>query len=116
MNSRLRVTSGGYPCEKDYIKERPTTLPPDLQQSAVAKGAACAEQPLMISVPRAVAGRAKLKARLLNLLRASLFDDAKGVVNVVQEKEIRKLANELRKEDQQQYWPGSEPSIADPGR
>jgi hypothetical protein len=44
-----------------------------------------------------------VKARLLNLLRTSLFDDAKGVVNVVQEKEIRKLANELRKEDPQPY-------------
>ena len=53
-------------------------------------------QPERIIVPVAVAKRAKLKARLLNLLRESLFDDAKGVVNVSREREIRKLANQLK--------------------
>jgi hypothetical protein len=42
--------------------------------------------------------RAKLKARLLTLLRDSLFDDAKGIVNIAREKEIRKLANKLGRE------------------
>jgi hypothetical protein len=49
-----------------------------------------------IVVPGAIAKRAKLKARLLNLLRESLFDDAKGVVNASREREIRKLASQLR--------------------
>lgn len=49
-----------------------------------------------IAVPVEVADRAKVKARLLNLLRDSLFDDAKGIVNIAREKEIKKLANKLR--------------------
>ena len=51
-----------------------------------------------IVVPEAMAKRAKLKARLMDLLRESLFDDARGVVNASREKEIRKLANELKNE------------------
>jgi len=44
--------------------------------------------------------RAKLKARLANLLRESLDDDAQGIVNIAREKEIRKLANKLRSDKQ----------------
>jgi hypothetical protein len=44
-----------------------------------------------------LAERARLKVRLVNLLRLSLFDDAKGVVNVEREKEIKELANKLKK-------------------
>jgi hypothetical protein len=40
--------------------------------------------------------QAKLKARLAALLRESLYDDAKGIVNMPREKEIRKLASKLR--------------------
>jgi hypothetical protein len=40
--------------------------------------------------------RARLKARLAALLRESLYDDARGIVNIGREKEIRKLANKLR--------------------
>jgi hypothetical protein len=40
--------------------------------------------------------RARLKARLAILLRDSLYDDAKGIVNIARENEIRKLANKLR--------------------
>jgi len=29
-------------------------------------------------------------------LRESLYDDAKGIVNIAREKEIKKLANKLR--------------------
>jgi hypothetical protein len=42
--------------------------------------------------------RAKLKARLATLLRDSLFDDTKGIVNIAREKEIRKLANKSGRE------------------
>ena len=49
-----------------------------------------------IAVPLEVAEQAKVKARLLNLLRDSLFDDAKGIVNIARENEIKKLANKLR--------------------
>jgi hypothetical protein len=41
--------------------------------------------------------RAKVKARLVTLLRDSLYDDAKGIVNIAREKEIKKLANKLRR-------------------
>jgi len=33
------------------------------------------------------------KARLDNLLRESLYDDAKGIVNISREKEIKHLAS-----------------------
>ena len=46
-----------------------------------------------------MAERARLKARLANLLRESLLDDAKGIVNIAREKEIKKLANKLKKEN-----------------
>ncbi len=47
-------------------------------------------------IPSPLIERAKLKARLLTLLRDSLLDDAKGIVNIAREKEIKKLANKLR--------------------
>ena len=47
-------------------------------------------------VPREILGQARLKARMVTLLRESLYDDAKGVVNVAREKEIRKLASKLK--------------------
>jgi len=47
-------------------------------------------------IPGPAVRRAKLKLRLLNLLRDSLYDDAKGIVNMAREKEIKKLANELK--------------------
>jgi hypothetical protein len=55
-------------------------------------------QPEKLVIPQAVATRAKLKARLVNLLRDSLYDDAKGIVNAAREKEIKKLAHKLTKE------------------
>jgi hypothetical protein len=83
--------------------ERLSILQPEIQQAEVAAPPSCSEQTQVIRVPPAIAKRAKVKARLLNLLHASLLDDAKGLVNAAQEKEIRKLANEIRKEDPQQY-------------
>ena len=40
--------------------------------------------------------RAKTKARLITLLRESLFDDAKGIVNIAREREIKKLVGKLK--------------------
>jgi hypothetical protein len=53
-------------------------------------------QPEKFVVPKSVEKRAKLKARLLNLLHESLYDDSKGIVNVAREKEIASLANKLK--------------------
>ena len=50
----------------------------------------------LLRVPAPVMERARIKARLINLLRESLFDDAKGIVNIAREKEIRKLASKLK--------------------
>jgi len=52
-----------------------------------------------IIVPSSHATRDTLRARLLNLLRESLYDDAKGIVNIAREREIKKLANKIRKEN-----------------
>jgi hypothetical protein len=55
-------------------------------------------QTSQIVVPRHLFERTKLKARLLILLHDSLSDDARGIVNIEREKEIRKLANKLKNE------------------
>jgi len=57
----------------------------------------CSESQKLL-IPHPFAERAKLKAKLSNLLRESLYDDAKGIVNIAREKEIRELANKLKKE------------------
>jgi hypothetical protein len=69
---------------------------PDLKNAFVGSPLACSQQSHTIYVPRPVAERAKVKARLLNLLRDSLYDDAKGIVNIARENEIKKLANKLK--------------------
>ena len=69
----------------------------DLASTFVGRPVTCSEpQKLVISQP--FAERAKLKVRLSNLLRESLYDDAKGIVNIAREKEIRELASKLKKE------------------
>lgn len=55
-------------------------------------------QPQRLQIPRTVAKRAKLKAQLMNVLRESIFDDAKGVVNLARERQIKDLINRLTKE------------------
>jgi hypothetical protein len=65
-------------------------------KTAFAGSALTCVQPPTIVVPLPLLERAKLKARLLTLLRDSLYDDANGIVNIAREKEIRKLANKLR--------------------
>ena len=71
---------------------------PDLQNAFAGSPLTCS-QSHTIYVPKPIAERAKLKVRLLNLLRESLFDDAKGVVNIAREKEIKRLANKLKSND-----------------
>jgi len=67
----------------------------DLAASFAGKPLTCLQpQKLLISEP--FAERAKLKARLLDLLRESLYDDAKGIANVARDKEIKKLASKLK--------------------
>lgn len=68
---------------------------PDPQNAYAGSPLTCS-QIHTVYVPRPVAERAKIKARLLNLLRDSLFDDAKGVVNMARENEIKKLASKLK--------------------
>ena len=69
---------------------------PDFKNAFVGSTLTCSQPSHTIYVPQRVAERAKLKARLLNLLRDSLYDDAKGVVNIARENEIKKLANKLK--------------------
>jgi hypothetical protein len=71
----------------------------DLQASFVGSTLTCSQTPATIRVsPPPLVARAKVKARLVTLLRNSLSDDAKGIVNIAREKEIKKLANKLRRE------------------
>jgi hypothetical protein len=67
----------------------------DLKTPLVRSALTCSQLPTIV-VPRPLIERAKLKARLLTLLRDSLYDDANGIVNIAREKEIRKSANTLR--------------------
>jgi hypothetical protein len=55
-------------------------------------------QPQKLMIPRSVAKRAKLKAELLNALRESIFDDAKGIVNLTRERQIKELVSKLTRE------------------
>jgi hypothetical protein len=79
------------------LGEEPGGADPDLKNAFVGSVLTCS-QIHTIYVPQTVAGRTKLKVRLLNLLRDSIYDDAKGIVNIARENEIRKLANKLRSE------------------
>jgi hypothetical protein len=70
---------------------------PDLASAFVERPLTCSEpQKLVVSQP--FAERAKLKSRLSNVLRESLYDDAKGIVNIAREKEIKDLVNKLKKQ------------------
>lgn len=59
--------------------------------------AACSE-PQRLTIPKAAAKRAKVKAQLLNALRESIFDDAKGIVNLTRERQIKDLVSRLAKD------------------
>ncbi len=71
-------------------------LDPPAALNSGASPVSCS-QSQAITIPRPVLERAKAKARLVNLLRESIYDDARGIVNAAREKEIRKLADKLRK-------------------
>ncbi|HVR24229.1 MAG TPA: hypothetical protein VMU26_13030 [Candidatus Polarisedimenticolia bacterium] len=70
----------------------------DLQDSFDGSTLTCSQTPASIRVPPPLVARAKVKARLVTLLRDSLYDDTKGIMNIAREKEIKKLANKLRRE------------------
>jgi hypothetical protein len=75
---------------------------PDFETGFVGSTLTCsqpAQPPAVIHVPASLVERAKVKARLATLLRDSLYDDAKGIVNIARENEIKKLANKLRRRD-----------------
>jgi hypothetical protein len=68
----------------------------DLGAPLVGRNLTCSETQKFI-VPKPFAERAKLKARLIDRLRESIYDDAKGIVNIAREKEIKNLAKQIRK-------------------
>jgi hypothetical protein len=68
----------------------------DLHASFVGSTLTCSQTPATIRASPSLVARAKVKTRLVTLLRDSLCDDAKGIVNIAREKEIKKLANKLR--------------------
>lgn len=77
------------------VDQVPRGSEPDLKTPFVRSALACSSSTITIVVPTPLIERAKLKARLVTLLRESLYDDAKGIVNIGREKEIKKLANKL---------------------
>jgi len=84
------------------LAQAPSDGLPGLKSTFVGSALTCsapqAPQTEKLMVPAAVARRAKLKARLLNLLHLSLYDDVKGIVNPSREKEISDLAGKLKKD------------------
>jgi hypothetical protein len=68
---------------------------PDLS-NAVSGGALTCTQASTFVEPYPLLEKAKLKARLLILLRDSLFDDANGIVNIARGKKIKQLADKLK--------------------
>ena len=80
--------------------QTPADSSPDLKPSLLGSALTCSSDkpPERFTVPQTFAKRAKLKARLLNLLHDSLYDDSKGIVNLTREKEIANLAKKLKDE------------------
>ena len=74
--------------------------PPSIAAAFAGGPLTCSQSALAekLTVPKSVEKRARLKARLVNLLRESLYDDAKGIVNPGREKEIANLAKNLKEE------------------
>jgi hypothetical protein len=70
---------------------------PNFSNALTGSAVSCTRQDTFV-VPPQVVEKAKVKARLLVLLRQSLFDDANGIVNIARENEIRKLASKLKHE------------------
>lgn len=81
---------------------------PDSKTSFLGSTLTCSQpdkQTERFSIPQPLIRRAKLKARLLNLLHDSLSDDSKGIVNAAREKEITDLAKRL-KDNKGEFDPG----------
>ena len=74
--------------------QMPGIAQPDIKASFVGGTLSCS-QPEKLPIPESLAQRAMLKARLATILRDSLYDDAKGIVNAAREKEIKNLASKL---------------------
>ena len=70
---------------------------PDLAAQFGGGSLTCSE-PQKLRIAKPFAERAKLKARLYNILRESIYDDAKGIVNIAREKEIKDLVNKLKQD------------------
>jgi hypothetical protein len=73
----------------------PASKPQPDFPNAVSGGALTCTQARTFVVPSRLL-ETKMKARLLVLLRDSLFDDTNGIVNIAREKEIKKLADRLK--------------------
>jgi hypothetical protein len=76
---------------------------PNFSNAVVGSSLTCTPQRALTQshtfvVPQRLLEEARLKARLLILLRDSLYDDANGIINIAREKEIKKLANKLKSE------------------
>jgi hypothetical protein len=81
--------------------QAPADSHPDFKASFLGSALTCStssKQPERVTVLQPFVKRAKLKARLLNLLHESLYDDSKGIVNLTREKEIANLAKKLKDE------------------
>jgi hypothetical protein len=70
----------------------------DLHASFAGSTLTCSQTPATIRVSPPLA-RAKVKTRLVTVLRDSLYDDAKGIVIIAREKGTKKPANKLRREN-----------------
>jgi hypothetical protein len=78
--------------------QTPADPHPGFKASILGSALTCSspdKQTERLTVPQPFAKRARLKARLLNLLHESLYDDSKGIVDVTREKEIANLAKKL---------------------
>ena len=74
---------------------------PDFKTPFIGSAQTCAQpekKTEKFRIPQFLVKRARLKARLLNLLHDSLTDDSKGIVNPAREKEIVSLARKLKSE------------------
>jgi len=82
-------------------EEEPVNPQASFTRDAFAGNTLACTQAQKLQIPRTVAKRARLKAELMNVLRQSIFDDAKGIVNLARERQIKELVNKLTKENQE---------------
>ena len=81
--------------------QAPADSHPGFKASILGSALTCSspdKQPERSTVPQPFAKRAKLKARVLNLLYESLSDDSKRIVDATREKENANLAKRLKDE------------------